>query len=337
MAGFDSLPCRHRKSEKAMRRYFQSLVLLGTMATAAVCCDRRSLLDTERTPLEFAVGVETKSVVYGGSLPASYALCMSAHLSDSRVSSNDMDYFTAHTFVHENGTWKGSPEIYWPLSGRLDFLCLAAEPSGPDLASLCRWAEGNASKGVIADIPDGTAVGTEVLYAAASAPQAGSATPHLTMKHSQCLQRFTFTSNASNLIRIDGIVIDSPYTGGRLTVLNDAFLTASWDFEGHSPHHNYTVPGSVSMVLGMQPRTVDVLLPQQEASRIVIHYRRRDTISTGWNEASLQSTVVYVPKTGTWLAGKCYEYAIQAKLDEFIVSVSITPWGPALSQVSTLL
>lgn len=310
-----------------------ALILYFLLAAGAVSC-RPEALCFHKAPIEvYALSAkQTKTIAEGGTIPQSYVLTASAHISDQE---NARDYFVAHPFTYDSGTWKGSPTIYWPFSGPLDFLCLASEAGGPDLKSLCRWSTPDASEAVSADIPDTESISTELLYGFASLSRT-AAPSALEMHHSQALLRFRVSSNAADLIRIDKIEIEDIFSGGTLSIWRDEILSHSWSFRNHEPHALLAVPGSESVVIGTEPGVMDILLPEQEAKNIHISYRRRDYTDDPWDSAAIRKTSIHSPQTKAWWSGNMYEYKMDIKLTEIIFSMELNPWTDAASTVTVL-
>lgn len=309
------------------------IMALNLLVAGAVSCHRAEPA-SDLMPLELDALTElpTRTVADGTSLPGTYILTVSAHLDDAV---NDLDYFTAHSFVHGGSSWKGSPTVYWPLSGSLDVLCLATEAEGPDLKAIARWSSPDATRAVLADIPDRSALGTELMYGAARLSR-GSAAGCIEMNHSQALLRLRIASNAADLVRIDRIEVEDVYTGGVLTVRNDGVLSHEWSFRGHGRDELLLVPGSESVVLGGVPSVFDVLLPEQAARRLRISYRRRDYADDPWDSAPVRKTAVYAPLTDSWWSGSMYEYRMSFTLTEIIFSLDLKSWNSSSSTVSTL-
>ena len=306
---------------------------MAILSAGAVSCRPAELFPaTEALEIRAVTEHASKSDAEHGSLPSTYVLCASGHLLDPR---NDIDYFKAHKFVHDGGCWKGEPTIYWPISGRISLLCLATEDTGSWLQALTSWNARDASESVRVDVPDRTKLDSELLYGATILTHPGTAST-LVMHHSQALLKFTFSSNAADLIRIDRVEIEDAYSGGTLTVDNSGLLSHRWEFSGHEREHRITVPDSEHLVLGSVTSESRLLLPEQQAKRIWISYRRRNYASDSWESAPVVKTSVHEPATAEWLSGNVYEYRLQLDLTETVLTLTLSPWGHSSPSVSTL-
>lgn len=304
---------------------------LSVLLAGAVSCSPTDMpAAPERLELLPATVIPTKTVAQGRTLPATYILTASAHLDGP---DNGMDYFKAHRFVHEEGVWKGSPTIYWPISGSLSVLCMATEESGAELGSLCTWGSPDASSAVQADIPDGINLDSEILYGASNLRRGSSA---LHMHHTQACLRFLVSSNAPDLIRIDRIELEDVYSGGVITVRNEGLLHHEWKFSGHQRQKTLTVPGSSGIEVGEDVSEMTLLLPEQRSSNIRISYRRRNYVTDPWDQAPVEKSIVYAPRTDEWQSTGMYEYRLHFKLSEIIFSLSLSDWGHSTTSVSTL-
>lgn len=260
-------------------------------------------------------------------VPETYELCLSARLVDGQNTKNNLNYLEGVVFRHRgDGLWAADPKVYHPLTGHLEYFCLATEPEGVDLQGTALWGE-DVSRSVQVDIPDGESLTTEVLFGRSSSLQTGRGPLSLVLHHSQSLHRFNLTSSeAAGLVRIEKIIFSDVYTGGTLTVRHEGFLTANWAFRGHS-RGDLIVPGSELVVLDGDGEVIDLLLPEQASRTIEIHYRRRDALTDSWDDASVVDVLSITPKEDTWWYGNMHIYNVNFKLTQIELSVSVEPWG----------
>lgn len=231
-----------------MKKY---LFIAAMAALALLSCKKEETVINRFSPINEisvkCVNALTKSAFGGTEFPAGYDMLVSAYRTlDASVKGDDVaaDFFEGILFSKNGDVWKAGK--YWPLTGKLDFLCIAC--AGLNTASngvepSCVWGEsGVVSRKVVVTVPDNGNAFDDILYGAANAQTYSASGNAVAFKHAMSAVVFTAHSNvaydaASNVgITIDSISVNGAKYSGTLTVSNPAAggsgaqdtLTAVW-------------------------------------------------------------------------------------------------------------
>lgn len=297
-----------------------SIILL---AAGAVSCSKDSFPGAEQAvSLEILPSTgsgDTKVAASSGPLDESYTIFLSSYFNNVTAGESSGNYFCARTFNKSGDRWKSSPAIWWPLGGSLDFLALALKDR--ELGASASWYDKNVTSGVELKVPDGTSVGSEIMYSRASSGKGADGTVGLNFSHSQAWLRFVFARYEPGTIRLDSLVVKKAYLGGTLRLENGIYLNASWDLHGFLKK-DYTVPQSRNLLLSNPPTCFDLLLPEQQACELEIWYSQRPSLSDPWGDGVCH---VVNANADPWHSGTktTYTMIIRKKLE---ISTSVSSW-----------
>lgn len=317
-----------------MTKRHQYTILTRTVAglLAAVClvsCLKTerifSSFSADRSPIEFYVSAErTKTVVSAGCLSNSYTIYASAYFRNLTDPSNSGNYFVSRPLRNDGGVWKSDPAVYWPLGGKLDFLAVACEDGAFDIGGAV-WHKDDCSAGVEIPVADGSCLDSEIMFAAAVDRTSENGEVSLRFKHTQSWLQFVISTDA-DIIRIDDITLEDVYTGGALRISNGITPDAEWSFLEHS-RMDCVVPGSQGLKPRVgEPSVCNVLVPEQDACSIVVHYSVKSSVSADWSTAVSQE-YRYAAEKYPWYYGEKNIFYIKYDFTEITFKVSVDEWG----------
>jgi len=234
------------------------------------------------------------------------------------------NYFEGQEFVcGNNGYWHHSPSIYWPLDSSLEFLAYSVtrefDPSD------VRWNSENVASSVTLSVGD-EYLQDDILYAFASGTSRnGADAVPMKFYHSQAWLEFKLSvaaASLSDVVTLKRIVLEDIYVGGELTVTGGGNADASWDFR-FERGQDTDVPdtyGILDGTLGVSPKYMDMLLPEQNRKSFVIYY----TLS-GQSDIELAYRF-RLDESAWWEKGGKYVYDICISGNEVKVSPEVGNW-----------
>lgn len=306
----------------------RAFILTVILAAGAVSCGKTGADVTSRTPITVdAAADRTKAMVPSSVLPDGYTIYLSSYLVEKNIEANEGDYFVAEPFNRRGDRWSATPERYWPLASRLDFLALACEADSLDVASRASWHPENCTQGVEVDVPDGSCLMSELLYASAGNSRSTDGVVPMHFSHSQDWLHIIVNCE-DDILRIDGITVENAHAGGVLRITNGIYVGCEWlyRFSGHS-RRDILVPGSAGVcVEAGADSCFDVLLPEQEACDIVIRYSMKSSADAPWDGA-VSATYRNPAIRDTWYAGMKNTYEYTFSFDAVRFTATVTDWG----------
>lgn len=233
----------------------KNLLIAALAVFGLASCSQESFVENESAPQhEIAltgVSHKTRSAINGTDFPTGYDMLVSAYYNaDGTYKDADAaaNFFTGIQFTKDETTsvWKDkSSTKYWPLTGKLDFLCIASaglHTADNGIVPTCVWGENsNCAKKVIVTVPDNSTKFDDILYGSANAQKYASTGTPITFNHAQAALVFTAKSSVAynetdNVgITIEKITVNGAKYSGTLTVSNPAAgnstgtLSATWD------------------------------------------------------------------------------------------------------------
>lgn len=308
--------------------------LCVTLSFAASCSKENvAASPDERKPIELSVAADrTKTIVDGSTLPETYTVYASAYFTSFTAPEADSDYFIAEPFRLSSGVWTSDPPVYWPVGGKLDILSIACEDGEVDVHESAVWHEGNCSEGIEVTLKDGDCLDSEILFAAAYNRTVDDGSVPMQFKHAQSWLQFVITCNRET-VRIDSIVLENVHTGGLFRVSNNVYMDAEWSFRGHRKT-NVIVPGSEGIIpRAGTPSVCDILVPEQDACCMEIHYSIRNSEEEDWSGAR---SVIYRHEAGVnpWYYGEKNVYEINFVYTEITLTPSIISWDDTYLDIS---
>lgn len=308
------------------------LMNICLLAAGAVSCSKSAPDGLDMTS-ELRISpssVQTKSAVGGGALPDDYTIYLSSFFNNGTAEESSANYFTEVPFrKDESSSWSASPAIYWPLGGSLDFLALASKDI--PVAGHAQWFEDNVTRIVQLSVDDGTCLESEILYACSATRKANGASVPMNFIHSQTWLQFIIEPYEAGTTKIDSIVISKPYLGGTLRVDNGVYFKAEWDFRGHF-RKDYTLPGSRNLELNGGQRTLNILLPEQNACDITIYFTQRCSGDTTWDNPTRSTSFTKEANPDPWFAGQKTIYTMTVQ-KHMTVSATIDDWTEDNKQI----
>lgn len=301
-----------------------TLIIIFTLAVGAVSCSKLSY-DSAQEPYALTVAPQcaiTKAAVEGTSIPEDYTIFLSSYFNNETAGESSANYFTGEEFRHLGDKWTADPVIYWPMGGKLDFLAIAA-PSSFRGANMS-WYPQNVSRGVEVAVSDGCCLESEIMYSAASSQGVSDRGVGMNFSHSQAWLQFRLSEYESLTTRIDSIVINKAYLGGKLRIDNGIYLSADWDFHGYF-RKSHTLPLSRNLVLDGTQKTIDILLPEQPACDITVYYTQKEPSEESWNNYTRKTSFTQKANPDPWFAGTRTVYtmtvhknlSVQARVHEW--------------------
>lgn len=304
------------------------LLMAAGLLSCPVSCTRQEYAPSGEADVPITLHESpggTRTILSGPDLPDSYTIYASAYFTNLTEGGYGCGYFVAKPFRKNGGLWEATPTAYWPLGGKLDFLFAAFEYTPADIGSRAVWSEGNCTKGMEVDIPDDYCPGSEILFGATLDRKPEDGSVPIRFKHAQSWLQFIIRSDVADILRIDRIVIENVYAGGTLRVSNDIYLDAEWSFRGHH-RSSRTIPGSegVTVTTGTPP-VCNILLPEQEACDISLHYSVRPSAEEGWDAAE-SSVFHYRAAAYPWYSGEKNIYEISFDFTELTLTSTVRSW-----------
>lgn len=315
--------------------YVNLFMAAGLLFFPLSCAKQEDGLDGEdNVPITLYESMSnTKTILSDTDLPDSYTIYASAYFTNLTEKEHCGNYFVARPFRKYNSLWSSIPAVYWPIGGKLDFLFIASEDSAIDIGSCAVWSEGNCTKGVVADIPDGDCLESEILFATTLNRKSENGSVPVRFNHAQSWIQFVISGDASDILRIDRIVIENVYAGGTLRVSNDIYPDAEWSFRGHH-RSDRIVPESEGIVVAADaPSVCGILLPEQESCDISLYYSIRSSAQEDWSTAT-NSVFHYKAGANPWFYGEKTIYAIGLSLQKITFNLSIEKWGSDEKEIS---
>ena len=230
------------------------------------------------------------------------------------------NYFTNVEFSKgTDSKWHANPKKYYPLRATVDLL---AYSSGKPLTA--DWESGHKVTLQVTDTQD------DILYASARASSMESEAT-MTFHHSQAWISFELSANNNTDFHVDSLYWENVYHSGALHLeYNEAVgqsenSTATWDFftqeKGNvgvdDPNHRLfsadRLPVDIS-ITGGDPTRLDMLLPEQPHSSLVVLYTLcGHQFAKRIKASDLSST--------TWERSRRYTY----KLEFSVTDISLDP------------
>ena len=332
----------------------QIFSLVGALLALTACSDREQGLQELQASdeLSFINAVDrTKGYVTGVTFydtemahlhdqsPATTGRTMhiSAYLTPQDGSSSD--YFRDSEFsVGNDSKWHHDPAIYWPIGGHLDFLAYSSKTPFEDKNAV--WNETNASAGITLDVLSDRLQDDIVFAAAQQSSSEGANVVAMAFKHAQAWIQFKVKASDATMrdkIAVKAITLKNVYTSGSLNIARTAGnAEATWNFRHEVAADlimpdNYQLygtqesasPYALTNALDEDARYMDVLLPDQAKTDIVITY----VLAGQPNELTFRFNL---PNTNTteanWLMGKKYVYEITFSVNEITANPSVTEY-----------
>lgn len=307
-------------------------ILLGvilTVVTLTASCanigDATAMAENEYKPIRLTASAEDgRSIVSDNALPCTYTIFASAYFTSYTAPESNCDYFVAKPFIFCSGMWTAEPAVYWPVDGKLDILSIACEKDALDVRKSASWHEGNCSNGIEVNLEDGECLGSEILYAAAYDRTVGQGDVPMQFRHAQSWLQFVINTE-TEILRIDRVVIENVYIGGLFRISNNVYMDAEWSFRGHRKT-DLIVPGTENLIPDVgTPSICNVLLPEQDACNIAIHYSTRNSTADDW---SMSRSFVYRYKASAnpWFYGEKNIFQIGFSFSEIKLEACAKEW-----------
>lgn len=268
--------------------------------------------------------------LHGTGTPVDRTIWMSAFYNPAAGNGDADNYFVNEPFnlnanSEGDGKWHHAPKLYWPMSGSLDFLGYSA---GTQLTGTkCIWKETNAASQLILSISEEQSQ-DDILYAAVANNSNHAADVAMTFKHTQAWIEFQLNASAADMIEIMDIKLEEIYQKGELTINGGSSPSHSWNFASYraadvTVDDNFNVygPGDMTNPLTVDAKYLDMLIPAQPQTAILITYR------LAGQDNVLQYR--YPFSSATWESAKKYIYEITFSPKEIIVVPSVTPFDNA--------
>jgi len=290
-----------------------------------VSCDREERMVSDfKAEIAVSPGVQTRAVITDATMPDDFHIWLSAWLNGDSYPGGGLNYFTGVEFAKDGTEWKSDPAKYWPLSGTLDFLGIATDPT--ELTLGLTWNASKNSSQVDVEVPDTYATQTEVLYAASYPLEGDHSGVPMAYHHSQALLRFKVKTNVTDLIKVNDITVKDLYTAGTLTVEGSGPLKASWDFSSATAMDRSVPKSSPDYCLepsgSYEEFGLGLIVPEQMNTPIVISLSQRANTGIAWDsDLVLEQTYVFDDTFRKWFMGKQYVYNIEFTLD----GITVTP------------
>lgn len=347
-----------------------SAIVAASVLALSSCQDR--LVEVEGAAVQSEIALKNvsgvvKSAIDGTTFPVGYDMRVSAYRTAPSTAGGDAsgNFFEGIGFTKKDGVWKGYTAKYWPLSGKLDFLCVAASGlkevnTGVNLTFA--WNAENVASGVDVTVGDNSATFDDILFGAAKDQTYVSTGNVISFQHAQAAVVFTAKTNvaydeeANVGITINAITVDNAKFEGVLSIDNTADLTATWDVTGATAKDNvyarvwdeantgviadeanledFKLEEASTVYGGGKPFGLAyVILPEQEATAFTISFTihngfQKDGATPQDNPMVYQYNVADVAG-GNWEQGKKYFYNIYIKLDEITIAPEVVDWVAA--------
>ena len=303
-----------------------SAVVLAVAACSLLSAScSKDTTGTARRPivLNATVGGATKAPVITADTFHDYTIWLSAYLNDTANRENTGDYFTGEPFHYTPDGWKAGEEKFWPFSGTMGFLAISADADLLDIESVSSWGEERNTDGVLIRVPEGKGNDTEILYARSTMSSHANAVG-LNFYHTQMLLRFSFTTHAADIMRLDAVTLRGVLPYGDLLIRSDAFLTAEWDLT-QTPYQDCSVPGIGGDDLSTEPISFDIVLPAQRIGDIKVDFHMKASASDPW-ETALPKTFTFTADDIEWVTGKVYTFNTSITATDLTVAPVVEDW-----------
>lgn len=322
------------------KRFFCAAVAILTLAAA---CDK-SLPDAPEAVRELSVLASSDDVTTKGytetdgfyetaiadlhsdsKTPSPRAMLISSYLHPQNGSAEP--YFTGNTFSYsgEGNVWwntvGGEHEpVYWPVGGTLDLLAVSTSETDTKAVTF-GWDLSNPARELTLGVPAENSQ-NDILFASAYEVKSSGGSEALNMKfsHAQAWLEFQLTGGvAGGAVQLKRIEIADAYNAGVLTVKNNrGNAVASWDFSAET-RQNVTVDNVYSVSdLTDEPQFLDMLIPQQPKTSLIVYYSLGD-------DPSVLSKAIRL-EDATWLMGERYVYRINVSPSAVDVTASTASW-----------
>lgn len=272
-----------------------------------------------------AVASGAKTLIPGSELPESYTIYASSYFSSYAAPETDGNYFVALPFRKDGDVWNSSPVVFWPVGGRLDFMAIACESDSLNIGGSAEWYEEDCSKGVELAIEDGECQLSEILFASSYGRISADGCVPLRFSHAQSWLQFVIDTD-TDILRIDSVVVEKVYAGGLFRISSNIYMDAEWDFRGHR-RKDRLVPGTVGLIPHPgTPELCNLLVPEQDACDMAIHYSVRSSTSSDWGTAR---SSIYRHKAGAdpWFYGGRNVFHIGFSFSDIVVTSSVKGWN----------
>lgn len=356
----------------------KNLLIAALAVFGLASCSQESFVENESAPQhEIAltgVSHKTRSAIDGTTFPTGYDMLVSAYYNaDGTYHDADADanFFENIHFAYNGGVWKDSrPESkkYWPLTGKLDFLCIASaglKDGNYGIIPSCTWNTSNYASEVVVTVTENNTKFDDILYGSANAQKYAPAGTPITFNHAQAALVFIAKSSVAydaekNLgITIEKITVNGAKYSGTLTVSNPkaggntsaADVSATWDVSsataistvearvwdsnGAGVKPDESALASLDLTGEYQKPIEDypfgdayVLLPAQEVTSFTIHYTLHNGKDISGTSVNNTGLDYKYTPSGTWDAGKKYVYAIDITMREVNINPVVTDWDP---------
>ena len=286
-------------------------------------CDREGRMIPEpQEEIAVSPGLQTRAVISGPDMPDGFHIWVSSWLNDEVYPGGGLNYFTGVEFAKDGTEWKSNPARYWPLSGTLDFLGIAADPA--ELTLGLNWDSAKNVSRVEVDVPDTYDSQSEVFYAASYPLEGFRGSVPMEYHRSQAVLRFMVRTDVLDLIKVDDITIKGLYTAGTLTVEGDGPLKASWDFSSATASDRSVPKPSATYVFepggSFEEFGLGIVVPEQVNQPFVISFRQRANTGIAWDsDLVLEQTYEFDDTFRKWFMGKQYVYNIDISLTSITV------------------
>lgn len=305
-------------------------ILLVALGIGAVSCMSTKEEVTRQMPIELLAGNSvTRAVVDGVVIPDEYTIYLSSYFNNGTIEKASGNYLYEVPFhARLDGKWSADPEVYWPLGGDMDFLAISCVAQDYNISNGASWYSENYTKGVELNVVDGAVRTSEIMYATANGRESKDGSVALEFTHTQSWLQFQLSQFSLNEVRLDSIVLMNAYSGGKLRIQNEVFLSHDWDFRGRF-RRSVVVPGTQNLVLSLESVALcNILIPEQPACRIGVYWRERSDSSIPW-ESVEQHHSISDANFDPWYSGvKTIFELVKADVPQkFVFEVRTAEWG----------
>ena len=329
----------------------RAVLMLLLCFVVASCSEFEVRPDTEhKIQLSVYSDVATKGSsggpIIGEEFPDNRLILLSAYYIDPRGEHNQ-NLFTDITFskygtpsVWQAGTAVSPNVKYWPFWGTMDFIAVtkANSVNSTSLAGVVSHPQNsNVAAAVRYDMPDNSSLQDDVMFAFAGGRDCDA---HLNVpmifRHAQALVSVKASTNINSSsvgVSVRGVYLcDAKYSGlvEALPAGSDD-VTISWiDVATPVPEVPIWISSGVSQRLTLQAESVGrgVLVPAQSPAGSV-SIRLDLTIHNGYKADgvtydNVDVSYIYTIPSGTWLAGKNYQYSFLVGLTEITCVMTVS-------------
>lgn len=272
-----------------------------------------------------AVCSRTRSIADSGLVPCDYTIWLSSRFRSVNSPEADGDYFVGKPFVCGGSLWRSEVPVFWPVGGSLDFLAIALPGEKGQIAGNVKWHSPDCTLGVEIRVDDCSLNESELLYSAAESSLEEGGSVRMEFHHSQAWLQFRIGASSGGLVRIDSVCIRKAYAGGLLRISRGIYLAAEWEFRGFR-RRDIMIPGSQALVLQEGRDAVcDILLPEQDACDITVHYSLKAAPESSWEEA-LPGVCRHSAGADPWFFGTKTIYDIRFRQGAIGISANVLEW-----------